>query len=93
VRTFVIRSVSWAFWASGWPSHSGPASAASSRAERRSSYGYADDEDGEDHRRPAEDQARERKASTLFSGALDLVQGRVAKNDRRDGRQRRGRVN
>src|SRR5271165_6543803 len=53
-------------------------------------HGQADDDqdDAQDHRRPAEYQARERQASPLFSGTPDLVPGHVAEHDRRDGRRR-----
>ena len=43
--------------------------------------GQADDEDqddGQDHCRPAEYQTRQRQASPLFSGALYLVPGHMA---------------
>ena len=53
-------------------------------------YGQAEDDekDAQDHRGPAEYQARQRQARSLFSGALDLAAGHVAAHDRRDGRQR-----
>jgi hypothetical protein len=53
-------------------------------------YGQADDDqdDAQDHSRPAEYQACERQASPLFSGALDLVPGHMAEHDGLDGRQR-----
>ena len=46
------------------------------RAVHPGGHGQADDEDdGQDHRRPAEYQARERQVSPLFSGSLDLPPG------------------
>lgn len=53
-------------------------------------YGQAEDDekDAQDHRGPAECQARQRQARSLFSGALDLAAGYVAAHDRRDRRQR-----
>src|SRR5207248_9519721 len=43
-------------------------------------YGQAEDDekDAQDHRGPAECQARQRQARSLFSGALDLAAGHVA---------------
>jgi len=45
-------------------------------------HGQTDDEDNpQDHRRPAEYQARERQVGPLLSGALDLGPGHVAEYD------------
>lgn len=53
-------------------------------------YGQADgdEDDAQDHRSPAEYQARKCQSGPLFTGAPDLVAGHVAEHDRRDGRQR-----